>query len=178
MRVINRPLAFLLAVALLAAGVVVIVEVIGYALNGEPVLVQWTTWHRWADHTQWNRAVIKVWSIVLIAAGLLLLFIELKPRRVSRLELHSDHEATDAGLTRKGLGDALKAAARDVEGVSSASASVGARAARVTAASGAHDSAGADALTEPVAEAVRGRLEALGLKDPPRLTVHVTTRSR
>ena len=51
MRLINRPLAFLLAAFLLVASVLLVVEVIGYAITAKPVLVHWTTWYRWAGRT-------------------------------------------------------------------------------------------------------------------------------
>ena len=46
MRVANRPLAFILAAALLAGSVVVIAEVIGFAAHHSPLLVHWTTWYQ------------------------------------------------------------------------------------------------------------------------------------
>ena len=46
MRIVNRLLAFIVAVALLGVSVIVIVEVIGYAINGESVLVPWMTWEQ------------------------------------------------------------------------------------------------------------------------------------
>src|SRR5690242_20358173 len=103
MRIVNRALAFVLAVALLAASVILIIEVIAHALNDAPVIVHWTTWQHWADRTPWNRAVIKDWSIGLIVAGAVLLLLELKPRRKRRLTFASDTDATDAAITTKGL---------------------------------------------------------------------------
>ncbi len=44
----NRPLAFILAAALLAACVILIAEVIGFAVHHSPLLVHWSTWYRWA----------------------------------------------------------------------------------------------------------------------------------
>ncbi len=44
MRVANRPLAFILAAALLTGSVVIIAEVIGFAVHRSPLLVHWTTW--------------------------------------------------------------------------------------------------------------------------------------
>ena len=40
MRIVNRPLAFVVAIALLAAGVLMVVEVIGYAINSTHVVCQ------------------------------------------------------------------------------------------------------------------------------------------
>ncbi len=178
MRLINRPLALVLAAALAVASVILIVEVVAFALHARPVIVHWTTWHRWAEKTQWNRLVIKVWSVILIIAGLLLLVLELKPRRVARLRLHSDDKSTDAALTSGGLAGALRAAALDVDGVSRAAVRVRRRGAQVTATSSARGRPAADTLREPVTGAVRSRLDGLQLRHPPRLRVRVNPRSR
>src|SRR6478609_8999076 len=103
MRIVNRALAFVLALALLAASVILIIEVIAHSLNHPPVIVHRTTWQRWADRTAWNRTVIKDWSIVLIVTGAVLLLLELKPRRKRRLTFSSHIDATDAAITTKGL---------------------------------------------------------------------------
>jgi uncharacterized protein DUF6286 len=178
MRLLNRPLAFILAAALIAASVVIIAEVIGFAAHRSPLLVHWTTWYHWAKNTRWDALVVRVWSAVLIAAGLLILILELKPRRVTRLPLRSGDEATDAAVTRRGLAGMLRAAATGVDGVSSATVKVRRRRASVTAASAARGRAAATALTGPVTQALRSRLDSLGLRRPPRLKVHVVPRSR
>lgn len=178
MRIVNRPLAFLLALGLLAASVILIVEVIAHALNANPVVVDWRIWQDWAERTHWNRAVIKVWSIILIVVGLAVLLLELKPRRVRRLGVQSDNKATDAAMTRRGLAGALSSAAADVDGVRNASVAVSRRRARVTATSAAHDKTAATALSAPVTAAVQQRLDTLELKHRPKLTVHVTNRGR
>jgi Ni/Fe-hydrogenase subunit HybB-like protein len=176
MRVLNRPLAFILAVALIAGCVIVIAEVIGHAAGRSPLLVHWTTWYQWAHKTQWDAGVVRVWSAVLIVIGLLILAVELKPARVTRLPLRSGDDATDTAVTRRSLAGMLRAAATTVDGISSATVKVRRRRARVTAASAARRRAAAEALTEPVTQALRARLDALDLRHPPRLTVHVVTR--
>ena len=62
MRVVNRPLAFILAAALGVAAVIVIIEVIAVAAHHGPVVVPWTTWYRWANRTRWDQLVIQIWS--------------------------------------------------------------------------------------------------------------------
>ena len=77
MRVINRPLALVLAAALVVASVIVIIEVIAFAVHAGPVALHWPAWYRWAARTSWNALVIKVWSVILIIAGAIVLgFIE------------------------------------------------------------------------------------------------------
>ena len=133
MRLLNRPLALILAVALAGASIILIIEVIALAVHASPVVVHWPTWYRWAGKTHWNALVIRVWSAILIVIGALILAVELKPRRVTRLRLHTDDDATDAALTRSGLARTLRAAATGVDGISAAAVTVRRRRARVAA---------------------------------------------
>jgi hypothetical protein len=178
MRVANRPLAFILAAALLALSVVVIAEVIGFAVHHSPLLVHWTTWYSWARSTHWDAEVIRVWAAVLIIIGLLLVGLEVKPTRVTRLPLGDAGQATDATVTRRGLARMLRTEATRVDGITGATVRVRRRRARVTAASGARGQAAASALTEPLTRALGARLDSLGLRHAPRLTVRVVPRSR
>ena len=178
MRLVNRPLALILAAALAVAAIIVIIEVIAVAVNHGPVLLHWTTWYRWASKTRWDQLVIRVWSAILIVIGVLILLLELKPRRVTRLPLRSGHDATDAAVTRGGLAGTLRAAATGVDGVSAAAAVVRRRRARVTATAAARGRPATKALRQPVTQALQSRLDGLDLRNPPRLTVRVYSRRR
>ena len=178
MRVANRPLAFILAAALLACSVIIIVEVIGFAVDRSPLLVPWTTWYAWASETRWDAFVVRVWATVLIIVGLVLVGFEVKRRRVTRLPLGAADQATDASVTRRGLARMLRAEATGVDGITGATVRVRRRRARVTAASGARGQAAASALTEPVTQALGARLDGLDMRHAPRLTVRVVPRRR
>jgi len=178
MRVANRPLAFILAAALLACSVVIIAEVIGFAVHRSPLLVHWTTWQDWARSTRWDAFVVRVWATVLMLVGLVLVVLEFKPRRVTRLPLLAVGQATDATVSRRGLARILRTEATGVDGITGATVRVRRRRALVTAASGARGRAAAGALTEPVTQALGARLDGLGLRHVPRLTVRVVPRSR
>ena len=143
-----------------------------------PLLVHWTTWYQWARGTRWDAFVVRVWSAILIVTGALILALQLKPRRAVRLPLRSGHDATDAAATRRGLAGALRAAATGVDGISGASVKVRRRRARVTATSAARGRHAATALTEPVTQALRSRLDTLNLLRPPRLRVRVVPKGR
>ena len=136
------------------------------------------SWDHWARTTHWDALVIQVWSAVLIVVGALILALELKPRRVTRLPLRSVHDATDAAVTRAGLAGTLRAAATGVDGISSAAVVVRRRRARVTATSAARGRPAAAALKQPVTQALSGRLDSLDLRHRPRLKVRVNSRSR
>ncbi len=178
MRLLNRPLAFILAAAVTVACVIVIIEVIAFHIKSGPLVLHWTTWYHWASRSRWNQLVVEVWSAILIVIGLLILALELKPRRVTRLPLRSAHDATDAAVTRGGLAGTLRAAATGVDGISSAAVTVRRRRARVTATSAARGRPAAGALKQPVTQVLNGRLDNLDLRQRPRLKVRVNTRSR
>jgi Family of unknown function (DUF6286) len=177
MRLLNRPLALILAVALAAASVILIIEVITFAVHAGPLVVPWHNWHHWAGTTRWNAVVIRVWSAVLIATGVILLAVVLKPRRVTRLPLRSDDDSTQSALTRRGLARTLRAAATGIDGITGAAVTVRRRRARVIAAA-AGGRAAAAPLQELVVQALHSRLDDLDLGRPPRLTVRVRSRSR
>jgi hypothetical protein len=178
MRLLNRPLALILAVALAGASVILIIEVIAFAAHASPLVVPWPTWYHWAGTTRWNAMVIQVWSAVLIAAGVILLAAELKPRRVTQLPLRADDDCTQAALTRRGLARTLRAAATGIDGITAAAVTVRRRRARVTATAAARGRAAAAPLREPVSQALHSRLDDLDLDRPPRLIVRVRPRSR
>lgn len=178
MRILNRFLAFILALAVFAVCIVVIVEVIGYAINGEHVIVDWMSWQRWAERTHFDSTVVKVLSIIFIVVGLILLVAELKPRRVARVNLESDEVATDAAITTKGIAVVARTATADVDGISTASASASPRRVAVTATAAERDKAHAQALAAPVTAAVQTRLDSLRMQRHPRLSVRVKPRSR
>jgi Family of unknown function (DUF6286) len=177
MRVVNRPLAFILAAALAVAAVLVIIEVIAVAAHHGPLVVPWTTWYRWASRTRWDQLVIQLWCGILIAVGAVLLVVELKPARVTRLSLRSGHDATAAAVTRRGLAKTLRSAATGIDGISAAAVTVRRRRARVTATTAARGDTAAEALRQPVTQTLQDRLDALGLRHPPTLSVRVNTRS-
>jgi hypothetical protein len=178
MRVLNRPLAFILAAALTVASIIVIIEVIAAAGHHGPVVLHWTTWYRWAESTRWDARVVKVWSAILIVVGALILALELKPPRITRLRLHAGHQATDAALTRSGLAGTLRAAATSIDGITGAAVTVRRGRAVVAARAAARGRSTADALKQPVTDAVRSRLDGLDMDHPPHLRVRVTSGSR
>ena len=178
MRLVNRPLAFILAVAVIAVCVVAIAEVIGFFVHRSPLLVHWTTWYHWAGVTRWNAAVVRVWSAILIAVGVLILAAELKPRRATRLPLREAAQATDSAVTRRGLARILKAEAAGVDGINGASGRIRRHRARVTAVSGARGRVAASALTEPLTQALDARIDSIQMRHAPRLSVRVVPRGR
>lgn len=178
MRVLNRPLGFLLAAFLLVASVILIVEVVADAIKAQPVLVHWHTWYHWARRTRWKEGVVRFWAIVLLVAGAALLVLQLKPRRAPRLRVTSSDEATDAAITRRGLAGAARNAATGIDGITSAAVTVTRRKVAVRAGALAYGRDGARALSGPVTDAVTASVHGLQLRHEPRVSVRVTPRRR
>ncbi|HEV2888104.1 MAG TPA: hypothetical protein VGX49_14425, partial [Jatrophihabitans sp.] len=121
MRLFNRLLAALLSLALIVAGVLVVVEVVAERLGGGPAVVDWPHVYDWARRTPWQQGSVRVASILLVILGVLLLAAELKRSRPSRLAVRSS--TTDAAYTRRGVAATIRSAVSDVDGINSASVS-------------------------------------------------------
>lgn len=181
MRYANRVLAALLSLAVITAGVLLIIEVIADRVSNRPAVVDWRPAYDWAKRTTWNAGSIRVTCAVLILAGLVLLIAELKPARVSRLAADPDQTGAagiDTAYTRRGLAAAVRSAATGVDGVRGVSVKVRRRKITVAATTAAQDQAAARGLRDPILAAVRERLTALKLRRDPSVSVRVHPRSR
>lgn len=173
MRIFNRLLAVLVAVAVLALAVVTTVEVIRAALGSTHWLVPWRSWASDLRRDSWESGPVRTVLFAAAAVGLLLLFSQLKPRRVSTLPLASLTPAVAAATARRSLQQTLQRAAVEVNGVTAARATVRRRKTTVVADAALREPAG---LREQVTDQVRQRLDELSLARPPRLTVKVRSK--
>lgn len=180
MRLANRVLAALLSLALIAAGVLLIIEVIADRVSRRPSVVDWRPAYHWAKDTTWNEGSIRVACVALILLGLVLLIAELKPARVSRLAAdpaQAGADGIDTAYTRRGVAAAIRSAVTRVDGVRGASVKVKRRKVTVAATATAQDKAAARSLRDPIMAAARQRLTALKLRRSPSVSVRVTPRS-
>ncbi len=176
MRVIERLLSLLLALAIVAGAVLLALEV-GWAVAGKPpLLVQWRSAYTSGTTNSWDSTPARIIAIALLVVGLLLLLAELKPRRASRLSMISTDPAIDAAITRRSLRSSLLNGAKQVAGVSGAKAKVSKRKATVTAVSRLGSVDTARELTGEVESSLQARLDALQLAKSPRLRARVSPR--
>jgi uncharacterized protein DUF6286 len=175
MRLVNRLLAALLSLALIGAGVLIVVEVVAQRLGRSPAVVDWPRLYDWSRRTPWQQGSVRVACILLAVAGLLLLAAELKRSKPSRLAVRS--ETTDAAYTRRGVAGTIRSAVSDIDGINSASVSVGRRKVKVAATTAGLQPFTAESLREPTTAAAQQRLDALELQSPPALSVTVSTAS-
>jgi hypothetical protein len=181
MRLANRVLAALLSLALIAAGVLLIIEVIADRVSHRSGVLDWHPAYDWAKRTTWNAGSIRVACAVLLLLGLVLLIAELKPARVSRLAVdpaQAGADGIDTTYTRRGVAAAIRSAVTGVDGVRGASVKVKRRKVTVAATAAAQDRAAARCLRDPILAATRQRLTALQLRRSPSVSVRVTPRSR
>jgi hypothetical protein len=120
MKLVNRVMALLLSLAVIAAAVILIIEVIADRAGAAPVVVNWHRVYHWAGNTTWGAAPIRTAMVLLVLLGLGLVLAQLKPRRPDRLALSGDNEATDAAITRQGLVHSVRQAVTEIDGVRTA----------------------------------------------------------
>jgi hypothetical protein len=173
--VINRLLAVIVALALIAVAIVIIVEVVANLLGADPVLVDWPAAYAWAQRTTWNETVVKAVSLLLAVAGFALVVGQLWPTRRRRLPVDSPGPATDAAITRQGLAQDVTGAVNEVDGATPARVRV--RRGRIIVRAAPRDTAEDPvALRDAITTSVKGRLDRLRLRRQPRLAVNVSRR--
>lgn len=176
MKVANRLLALILAVGVILAAAIAVIEVTAQRVRHRPVVLNWPGAYDWATRTTWGAAPVLLISIALTVAGLLLLAAQLKPRRPDRLPIASADPATDAAITRGGLAHSLQRAVTDVDGVSQAHVTVRRRRTRIRVTT--RGDCDPSTLRTTLTGAAQRQLDALHLNHPPALSVRVTTRER
>ena len=172
MRIANRVLAAVLALALLVGGLIVAVEIVVAGFDRRPWVLPHDDWYRSARLRTWDSAPPRWIFIGLVAAGLVLLFIQLARRRPTTLALTPGAVPADVG--RRSLERSLAREARSVDGIAAAKAKVGKEKAEVVASSNRRQTAD---LEPAVSKALDRRMAAIGLARPPAVRVKVQGRS-
>ena len=176
MRILERFLSLVLALALVAGSVLLALEV-GYAAAGKPpLLVPWPRLYELGNDNQWDTALVRLVAAAVLLVGLLLLAVALKPRRAPRLRMTPSQPGVDAAITRRSLRTTLLDAATRVDGISGARAKVSKRKVTVTATSRLGTADTARSLTGQLEAALRARLDSLQLARTPRLRARVSHR--
>lgn len=178
MRNVNRLMAFVLSLAVIVAGVTVVIEVIAGRAGSGPALLDWPALYRWAQRTTWGSAPVRITSGLLALGGLALLLAQLAPRRPDRLTVHSDDTGTDAAVSRRGLTRAIRNAVTDVDGIADARVDVRRRRIRVRARTPASEASQIAAVRDTTTLAAQQRVDALALQKPPTLSVRVSPKER
>ena len=172
MRIANRVLAAVLALGLLVAGLIVAVEIVVAGFDRRPWVLPHDDWYRSARDRTWDAAPPRWIFIGLIAAGLVLLFLQLARRRPTALPLTPGAVPADVG--RRSLEKSLAREAQSVDGIAAAKAKIGKEKAEVVASSNRRQT---DDLEPVVSQALDRRMAAIGLARPPAVRIKVQGRS-
>ncbi|HSS09894.1 MAG TPA: DUF6286 domain-containing protein [Acidimicrobiales bacterium] len=172
MRVANRLVSALLALALIVAGVVVAVEIVLASLGQPPWLLAWHDWHHWALAHSWTAAPVRATLWGLCVAGALLFMLAFA-RQPVELDTDSSDPQVKAQIRRSSLETSLRRAAQQVDGIASARVRVSRQKVQATARSRRRDTTG---LPEAVKDTVSHRLRAFHLTDEPAVHVRVDPR--
>jgi hypothetical protein len=175
MRIANSILAVLLSLLLIAAAVIVPVEVVFALLDREPWVLPWQGFADSLRNSTWDAGPVRAALIALGVLGLLILAAQLKPRRPSELDLAEITDGVSAGTSRRSLQRSLSRASGDVDGVSQSSVTARRRRVNVTAVTRLHEPGD---LESRVSSAVQSRLDSLGLDSPPKVKVSVRKEAR
>lgn len=172
MKLANRLLSVLVALALLILGLLVLLEIVwtwGFGGSQEVLLPYPAVAGYLADQTWAGRPTRSI-LFALVLVGALLLAVQLRRRQPALVLLGGAEPSVTRGADRRSLERAAARAAGDVEGIRSARARVSRRRITVAAVAGVRDTAG---LQDRVEERMASWLDGLNLDDPPTVSVDV-----
>lgn len=164
MRVFNRLLALVLALAVVAFAVIFAVEVAAKAFGQKAQIIGWHGAYTAGERDTWDSSGVRAILGAAVLVGLVLILSQLAPRRPTRLALAKDATSVDAALTRRAVGDVLTDAALDVDGVSKAKAQLKRHTAKLTITTRFGDQAGANSIKPEIEQTVHDRLDTLQLR--------------
>jgi hypothetical protein len=173
-RVTNRLLAALLALALLAGGLLAAAEIVYGGARGRPLVVPWDEWFDGARDNAWSSRDVRVLSIVLLAAGVALLVLQVLRRGPQSLPVEGDGTGTARRLTveanTRSLERALPRAVGSVDGVDRARVSLSRTRVQVDVRTARRELGG---LEQAARRAVDARLATAGVRPPAQVNVRV-----
>lgn len=173
MRIANRVLSAALALCLLVGGLLVAAEVVAGVAGWGPWLVPYDRWERSARTTPWSDGSIRLLFAALVAAGLVLLVVQVGRRRPEALAVTGGKGDVEASLDRRGVERWLADKLERVEGVTDVRARVGRKDVRLRVGT---VSPHTGATEQRVSEATERHLRELHAE--PRLRPRVDVRGR
>ena len=171
-RVLNRLLAGVVALGLVAAGLLTAVEVVAGGVRGRPLAVPWDDWYNGARRHAWSSREARTVLLALLALGLALVVLQLLRRGPQSVPRSATGAAstTNVEVNTRSLERALARRVTAVDGVERAAVAVSRPRASVTVRTARRDPRGLEAS---VRQAVEERVRSLGLEWPGEVTVRV-----
>lgn len=174
MTVLNRVLCALLALAVLAAGLLVAAEILAAGLDRGPWIVPYDRWQRTLRTTPWSDLAVRLVSAGMVVVGVVILVLQAWRRRPGALVLAPTAGGAAARLDRRRAEQWLSEHLGRVDGVGSAAVRLDAKVARVRART---TEADPSATERRLRDDLDHQLERLGLESRLRtkLDVHRAT---
>lgn len=174
MRILNRVVAALVALALAALGFLIPAEVFNaQVLKRRPLVIPYDRWYRTSQEDTWGSDVVLQIGLAVISVGLLLLLLQLLKRKPTAFPLERRQPGVDAYVGRRSLERSLTRAAEHVDGIAHAKAKVGGKRIRVNASS---NRRAAPNLEAELTQAVTSALHRVRLAQEPPVSVSVSRR--
>lgn len=173
MGVLNRVLSALIALALLAAGLLATVECVLAALGRPGWLVPRTQWADAVSGSTWQDTVVRLVAAGVVVLGLLLLVAALRRGAPGTLALPTTTDGVNVRAHRRGVERSVVSAARRTDGVTSATAHASRRKVKVVARTSLR---GGGDVQSAVRRAVDAQVADLGLDRRLRSSVSVDKR--
>src|SRR2546427_4617017 len=132
MRVANRVLALLFGLGVGATCLLGALEATAAFVDRGPVLVPYDRWIKWAQAFRWSSPQVASLSAAVAGVGLILLVMQLLPRRPLTLRTLLEGPNVEVEVDRRALEHSLARAASGVDGVHKAGVKAGKTRVRVT----------------------------------------------
>ncbi len=175
MRLLQRIVSAVLALALVLAGLLAGAEIALAALGRGPWVTPYPAWDAWSRQQTWSSPGVRAALAVTAVVGLALIVLGLRAGRPASVPLPARADGPDevqVTASRRALEKALAAATQRVSGVSGADAALTRKRVRVTA----RTTLRQGDLQGEVTEAVTTRLRDWGLADTLAASVKVARR--
>ncbi len=173
MRAANRIVATMVALILLAACVITVVEIVLAALGKSPWIVQHVAIADDLHQRTWRDGWVRVVAVGALVAGFVLLLVAFKRSAPIDIALQSDDPGVVLTVTRKSLESHVAGLAEAETGVDSSSARARQGRVDVSASTTLRDPGD---LKERVQRSVADHLESLRLAQPVKTTVSIRSR--
>lgn len=172
MKLLNRLVSVIVALALLIFSVLVLVEIVwAYGFGGSTeVLLPYPAAADYLAEQTWGSRPVRAILIAVVLLGVLLFVLEVRRSRPGLLVLASSGEPVTTGADRRSVEKAAATAATQVDGISTARARISRRRITVAAKAGVRDVTG---LHEGLTARMTSWIDGLNLADPPALSVTV-----
>lgn len=172
-RVANRVVSALLALALAVLGVLVAVEVVLAALDRDPWLLPHDEWRTSMLETAWGDRSAVVTFLVVAVIGVALLLLELARRRMPAVKMAARTDGVSADLDRHGVERWLASRLSSVEGATSTRAKIRSKTVDVTAATPQRDTSD---VRQRLERAAQDHLDELDLGQRLKARARVSSR--